>query len=186
MKPRALPVGAAARTVLARIAPAVDQARQIATEIGARPYQVFLVWGRWGGAERGDGTFRELARLQLVPNPLVEMMQFQRTPYSAGVLPVGTVRVSKISQSYTQPTLQGDALPNGDEFDLQDRRNDFFYEVTLDDRSPSENPERARFRLVGSPVLMPTRVSWEMQLERASEDRTNREAAQDRNRGRRG
>lgn len=185
MKPRVLPAGAAARTVLARIVPAIDNARQIATEIGARPYQVFLVWGRWGGEERGDGTFKETARMQLVPNPLVETMSFTRTPQSAGVLPVGAVRVSQISQSYTQPMLQGDALPTGGDFNLQDRKNDFFYEVTLDDRTPTENPERARFRLLSGPVLMPTRVSWEMQLERSSEDRTNREAGQDRARGRR-
>lgn len=185
MKPRALPPGAAARTVLARIAPAIDQARQVATNVGARPYLVFLVWGTWGGEQRGDGDFREAARLQLLPNPQVDTKQDTRTPYSAGVLPVGALRVSQISQSYTLPVLQGNALPNGHDFDLQNRRNDFFYEILLDDRSPSPEPERARYRLLGTPVLIPTRVSWEMQLEHSSEDRTNREAAQDRARGRR-
>lgn len=186
MKPRALPPGAAAQTVLARIAPAIDNARQIATNIGARPYQVFLVWGTWGGKERGEGTFVEKARLQLLPNPLVETMSFSRNPYSAGVLPVGSIRVSQISTSYTQPLLTGGELPPGtQDFDLQNRRNEFFYEVVQDDRSPTENPERARFRLLSGPVLMPTRVSWEMQLERASEDRTNQEAARDRMAGRR-
>jgi len=183
MKPRALPAGAAARTVLARIAPAIDNARQVATEIGARPYQVFLVWGNWGGKERGEGTFGELARLQLLPNPKVEIMQFTNTPYSAGQLPVGALRVSGISSTYTQPVLQGERLPGERAFDKRNRRNDFFYEVILDDRSPSINPERARFRLLAGPTLMPTRVSWEMQLERSSDDRTNREARIDRSNG---
>jgi len=185
MRPRALPPGSAASTVLARIAPAIDRARQVATEIGARPYQVFLVWGTWGGRERGEGEFRERVRLQLLPNPLVETASFTRNPYSAGVLPVGSVRISQISTSYTQPVLTGNALPPGtQDFDLQDKRNEFFYELVQDDRSPTENPERARCRLLSGPVLMPTRVSWEMQLERSSEDRTNREAAHDRARGR--
>lgn len=183
MKPRALPAGAAARTVLARITPAIDSARQVATEIGARPYQVFLVWGTWGGKERGEGTFAELARLQLLPNPKVETVQFTNTPYSAGQLPVGALRVSGISSTYTQPVLQGDRFPNGHEFDKQNRRNDFFYEITIDDRTPSEDPERARMRLLSGPTLMPTRVSWEMQLERSSDDRSNREARIDRARG---
>jgi hypothetical protein len=184
MKPRALPIGAAARTVLARIAPAIDNARQVATEIGARPYQVFLVWGTWGGRERGEGDFGEVARVQLLPNPKVETMQFTSTPYSAGQLPVGAVRVSGISTSYAQPVLQGDELPNGQRFDKQKRTNEFFFEVVQDDRHETINPERARMRLLSGPVLIPTRVSWEMQLERSSEDRTNREARIDRANGR--
>ena len=184
MKPRPLPAGTAAHTVLARIAPAIDQARQVATEIGARPYQVFLVWTTWGGKERGDGEQKEVARLQLLPNPKIETVEFQRNPYSAGVLPVGSVRVMGISATYSQPVLQGDRLPNGQEFDKQNRKNDFFYEVIQDDRSPSENPERARMRLLSGPVLKASSVSWEMALERSSEDRTNREARGDKARGR--
>ena len=184
MKPRALPAGSAASTVLARIAPAIDRARQVATEVGARPYQVFLVWGTWGGRERGEGTFAEVARLQLLPNPKTEVVEFSRNPYSAGVLPVGSVRVSQISTGYSQPVLSGNTLPNGQEFDLQNRRNEFFYEIVQDDRSPTENPERARMRLLSGPVLKSTNVAWEMVLERSSDDRTNREARQDKNRGR--
>lgn len=174
----------AANTVLARIAPVIDQARQVATEIGARPYQVFLVWGTWGGRERGEGTFVEVARLQLLPNPKTEVVEFSRNPYSAGVLPVGSVRVSQISTSYSQRLLSGDMTPNGQDFDLQNRRNEFFFEIVQDDRSQVENPERARMRLLSGPVLKMTNVAWEMVLERASEDRTNREAGRDRNRGR--
>jgi hypothetical protein len=180
MKPRALPAGAAARSVLARISPAIDRARQVATEIGARPYLLFLVWGTWGGEQRGEGDFKEVARLQLLPTPRIEDPSFARTPFSAGVLPVGTLRVSQISASYTQPVLQGERLPNGQDFDLQHRRNDFFYELVLDDRGPAENPERSRMRLLAGPTLMPTRVSWELQLERTSEDRANKQAARDR------
>lgn len=158
----------------------VDDIRQIATDLGARPYRVFLLWTLAGGEERGEGDERLLAELELLPTPSVQdLTSITFAPYSAGKLPVGSVRVSQISTRYGEDVLAGNILPTGAQPDA--RRGDFFYEVReveglAGQCGPNEDglvrqPLRKRYRLLGGPYRVPTRVMYEVILERASEDR---------------
>lgn len=179
--PRPLPPGGFARTLVARLGPVADNIRQIATNMGARPYRVFLIWTITGGAERGEGTEQLVHEEELLPTPEVQdLTSIALQPYSAGKLPVGAVKVSQISTSYGEDVLAGRLLPDGRK--PNERRGDFFYEVrevaaVAAPCGPSEEglvrePERKRFRLLSGPYRPPTRVMYEVVLERSSEDRT--------------
>lgn len=178
---RPLPPGGFARTLVANLGPIADNLRQIATNMGARPYRVWLVWTTTGGAERGEGTERVVHEEELLPTPLVlDLTAIAFNPYSAGKLPVGSVKVSQISTSYGEDVLTGTILPTGAKPD--GKRGDFFYEVReVEDLGapcgPSEDglvrqPERKRFRVLSGPYRLPTRAMYEVVLERSSEDRT--------------
>lgn len=95
-----------------RLAPRADKIRQKLTDFGLRPYDVFLVWTRWDGEERGEGYERELRRVRIVPNPKVEdLTSISLSPYAAGILPVGSIRLSEISISLTADDLAGRTIP---------------------------------------------------------------------------
>lgn len=170
----------------------VDRARQLYTKFGLRSDRVFLVWTKYTGEERGEGEEKEVARLELLPTPRVsDRTSIQFAPYSAGVLPVGSVTVDQISAQFTVEVLLGkrvpdEACPPGSDIP---QPNDFFYEIVNDDRgvaSPAgcgpENLQmalrrgssvlpRARFRIVGFPELLEGNVQYKVALERISEDR---------------
>src|SRR5689334_10543435 len=112
--PRPLAPGQFEHTLAARLGPVADKIRQIATNMGARPYRVYLVWTISGGAERGEGVERLVHEEELLPTPLVlDLTSIALQPYSAGKLPVGSVKVSQISTSYGEDVLSGVILPNG-------------------------------------------------------------------------
>ncbi len=175
--PRVRPNPNPGRSLLARLAGSpgkvgvVDRVRQIATNLGARPHRVFLVWTRWTGAFRGEGSEEELVRLELLPTPVVaDTTAVVWNPYSAGKLPVGAVGVREISAGqYTLEVLRGWKKPNGEAIDEQ--REGFFYEIAEDGRTEGREPGRARYRLMGDPFLAADNVEWRLVLERASEDR---------------
>jgi hypothetical protein len=154
----------------------VDRARQIATRLGTRPLRVFLVWTRWDGEERGEGHEREIAREELLPTPKVsDLTSLALSPFSAGKLPVGSVRVSEISATYPVDRLLGTTLPptNPPLDHPIDKLTTFFVEIIGDGRH-GERPgeERRRFRVLGTPSPAVSGTQWEMLLERAGEDRT--------------
>lgn len=150
----------------------IDRARQIAVNMGARPYRVELVWTTWTGAERGEGTERELARLELLPSPQVtDLTSVALNAFSAGKLPVGSVRLSEVSAGrYTEDLLRGLRLPDGSRLD--ERKNDFYFDVHEDGRNlaPDELAERKRFRVMAGPHLSSCCTQYSIVLERASKD----------------
>ena len=162
-KPEPLSGPAAARRTLAhRLSPVADRLRQLNTRMGLRSLRVFLVWSKWGGATRGEGTETVTNRVELLPTPKVtDMASLSRRPYLAGVFSEGTVRVDEISSNaYTLdvlkglviPTVNGQGIPvNGQGVErTTDPTTDFFYEIVEDGRGDS-TPERMRFRLFGGP-----------------------------------
>lgn len=167
--PRLLTPQEASKTSAHRFAKRADGLRQIATRFGVRPYQVWLVWQGWTGDERGAGRVGELKRVALLPTPKLEdLSAVALDPRSGGVLPVGTVRLTRVSASLAADLLRGRAYPNlGDEIgpDVE-----FFYEVREDGRA-GDNPIRERFRLAAEPMRRPGKVDWTILLERMSEDR---------------
>lgn len=191
-RPRPLSSDQARRTLVHRLAPRIDRARQYLTRFGLRPYRVTLVWTIWSGSERGEGTEQELpgGRLELLPTPKVKSLDTVSFRFfSGGVLPVGSVGVEKISALYTQDQLTGLAIPNA----VFTRRNDpprlssaeqlppkpsnnslpdpydFFWEVVEDGRG-DDPPVRSKYRLAAWPMRQPGNAEWTVILERVSND----------------
>jgi hypothetical protein len=96
-----------------RLAPKVDRIRARTVEAaGLTPYDVFLVWTHWTGRERGEGEEQELRRHRIAPSPVVEdLSNVSLALMSAGVLPVGSLRLSSISTRYTADELHGRLVP---------------------------------------------------------------------------
>jgi hypothetical protein len=176
-KPKQLTPERAGRSLIARLAGhtgkvgLVDKVRQIATNLGDRPYCVDLVWTRWSGSEIGAGEETEFARVPILPNPIVrDLTSVLQNPFSAGILPVGSVRVTEISAGQmNEDLLRGFTIP-GD--DPRPADVDFFWEVRFDGRGARINhpSERARYRLLGVPYYDADNVQYQVLLERASQD----------------
>lgn len=104
---------------------AVDGARQMITDLGLRPYRVFLVWVGWTNDVDGDGLAQGLEatlqaseegvgraillkEVELLPTPDVSGLDALGGEVEAtGLTERGTLTVSKISPGYTEDQLQG-------------------------------------------------------------------------------
>lgn len=162
--------GVARGTLVHRIGRIADNARGIATRLGARPFRVFMVWEQWSGGERGEGTVTTTTRIELLPTPKIENIDALVSPTTiAGTIPTGNIRIRDVSSyEYTQEVLSGTLMPNQSD-KIPDPYN-FFYEVVEDDRH-GVNPRRMSFRLTAPPALIATSAMYVLLLERISEDR---------------
>jgi hypothetical protein len=148
----------------------VDRVRQVATDLGARPLRVFLLWTTWTGERRGEGEERVLEEVEILPTPVVsDPTAIARNPYAAGTLPVGTVSVTEISSGqYSEDVLRGWRRPSGEKLDQL--KGDFCWVVREDGRTAGREPERRRFRVFGDVYLDAEGVQFKVMLERSSPD----------------
>ncbi len=143
----------------------MDRVRQFATKFGIRPSRVFLVHTVFGGAERGEGTAREISRVELLPCPrVISLDAVAMTPQTAGIVPIGSIRVERISVTYTLDTLKGRMVPRENEARIPENVS-FHYEVYEDGRGDAE-PEVMRFRLAADPFRRAGKIDWVVNLER--------------------
>jgi hypothetical protein len=143
----------------------VDRVRQVATRFGLRPYRVFLVWTQFGGAERGEGTEREVARIEILPAPkVISLDSVALAPQTAGILPMGSIRVEKISVSLTLDQLKGRMIPVPHEDHIPVTYS-FHYEVREDGRGDTA-VEIMKFRLASDPFRRAGKIDWVVNLER--------------------
>jgi hypothetical protein len=178
----------ASNSLANRISTSLDRARQAKVDIGLRPYRILLTWTYSTGDERGQGLEEIYYREELLPTPRIEGLGgVAINPYSAGALPVGSIRVSKISARYDHDFLTGRVLPQPFiqtfKEPIRPPQVDFFYEVHEDGRtSPPQLgickvpavvtvpfiSIRQKYRL----SMQPERKSfgWILGLERMSED----------------
>lgn len=192
-----------------RLAPRVDKLRQRLVSFGLRPYNVFLVWTHWSGLERGEGAETELRRIQLIPNPLVEDLSgVTLNPFTAGLLPVGSIRISQISMSLNEDNLTGKLIPGQAYFagcalqtlgvpmapDVLARTSgenigthsdsmvrDHIFEPNdffYEVVEDVPNAQRKKYRLLSTPFRRPGKFDWTLMLERVSEDRARSGASQ--------
>lgn len=185
-----------------RLQPTVDRLRARMTRFGLRPYQVFMVWTRWSGAERGEGAEHELARIEIVPRPKVDdLTRVSLSPFSAGILPVGSLSVSEVSGMLTADNLRGYAVPGQAYVDscrvqpasplggtpvgevglsaLQQARGDGTSELHVPEPydffyevvEDRAGSTRAKFRLFSEPFRDAGKFQWKFVLERIAEDR---------------
>lgn len=157
-----------------RLGPRVDRIRQIATRLGVRPMRVWLVWTQFSGDERGEGRETEVKRMEILPTPKVENLDsVAMSAFSAGVIEVGSIRVSRISSMFTDDLLRGRVagLTYGDAKHLNQRVS-FFYEVQEDGRALGGPAPLRKYRISTEPYRRAGKVDWTIVLERISEDRT--------------
>ncbi len=153
----------ASSTLAQRVMRSQDRARQKIARLGFRPYNVDLVWVKWTGTERGQGFEKVHLRVPLVPNPkLVDLSTINLSAVSTGILPIGSIRLDKISGCYTSDQLYGRLFADKG----TPHPFGFYYEVYEDGRGGVA--ERMKFR----PVATPTRraYGWQITLERISQD----------------
>jgi hypothetical protein len=187
-RPKPLTPRQAGNTLAHRLAPRVDRLRQFATRFGLRSYKVYLVWTRWAGEERGTGVESEVARMEILPTPVVTNLDTVAYRFfSGGVLPVGSISVKKISALYTSDQLRGLAVPGACFVEENDPPRpssaraiephatslpdplDFYWEVWEDGRG-DDPADRMKYRLSAVPWRHAGGVEWEAVLERVSVD----------------
>jgi hypothetical protein len=179
---RALSPHEARRTLANRLGPLGDRLRQIATNLGVRPYRVFLTWTVWQGGgpvERGEGTEKLLQRIEILPTPRVQSLDSLSFSLAhAGVIPIGSFRVDRITERLTEDVLLGKAFPwNPLPFGESPQEKhipepyEFFWEVWEDGRG-DDPPKHSRFRPMNRPMRRAGKLDWTIMLERASIDRT--------------
>jgi len=168
-RPHPLQPFQAKMTLANRLRGPVNRVRQIATDLGVRPYRVFLVWTTFDGEERGEGSEYELARVEILPTPKIgELTSLGMNPYSQGFASTGSLRLEKISAGFTQPQLMGLEVPGRGQLQNMSNNVDFWYEMREDGRG-GDQPVPLRYRLASSPYRAAGKVSWSVMLERQDE-----------------
>lgn len=145
----------------------VDQAREVATLVGARPYRLFLCWSKWP-AEIGEGRGSTPCRYEVLPRPRVTGYgSLLRNPMLIGVVPEGTIRVSEVPLWLPYEALKGRRHPEqraeapGPEQGVR-----FWYEVEADSRDPTQAAQA--YRLGSEPERDEENAQWLLALERQS------------------
>ena len=159
------------RTLIASLGPCVDSIRNLYTCLGARPYQINLVWTRWSGGERGCGAEDIVGVHRLLPTPKVGDMNRMRKELSPiGIDEVGELYVSELSPRLSEDTLMGRDLVVTRGCPIPTDVN-FYWEVFFPTASGS-GPRR-RYVPKSAASLNATRFQWTINLLKASEDRTH-------------
>lgn len=174
-RPRPLSPFEAKRSLANRLVGPADRLRQFATRLGVRPYRCFLVWTKFTGDERGEGDELLIARIELLPTPkLSELTGIQLLVYGGGNLPTGSLRIEKVSETFTEGQLMGRQIPGREPGVEIPQPVDFFYEIVEDGRD-LQVPIPTRYRLFGVPYRAAGKVSWTLLLERQDDAPTRRE-----------
>lgn len=146
----------------------VDAIRQIATDLGARPYRVFLVWTLWSGEERGEGVESIVREEEILPVPKVaELSGIQLQLLDIGLDEQGAVQISQISPRYTENQLLGRKQDGSGVA----KNETFSWEVRLDKGDMSDLKRRRRFMIKGVPSFKADSLMWSVNLIRAGSDR---------------
>jgi len=153
-------------TLAPKLAPCVDQIRDLYTKFGMRPYTVNLVHTRSAGGARGYGVEQVISVVPVLPTPKIESISsLDMSRFSVGGDESGSLRVSQISTRFTEAQLLGrtdndDSIPD----DLN-----FFYEIAFTRNGLA--PTLRRMYPSSVPQLSPGGFEWEIQLTRSNVDR---------------
>lgn len=141
-----------------------DDMRQIAVDLGARPYTVHAVCIRWSGGEQGRGDPVVVSDVALKPTPeLRGISAWERSLESGGVTERGDSTLIGVSPRYTEDELTGYLLPASVE------AHERFLEVRIDERDGTTT--RRRFVLHKAPERRPTDLDWRLTLRKQEGDR---------------
>jgi len=151
----------AGRSLIESLADVVDDARQIAVDLGARPKTVHAVRVRWSGGEIGRGEPLVVADVALLPTPKVSESGLDRPLSSGGAQERGDVVLTGVSTRYTEDELAIYLAAAGVE------AHEAFFEIRLDERDGSTT--RRRYTLAKPPERR--LFDWRVTLRRQDTDR---------------
>jgi len=150
-----------------KLIPVVDRIRDLYTQLGARPYRVWIIRTRFAGQRRGVGVEQVTHELELLPTPLVvDLRSLSEMVTPVGVNEQGIVQLQYISGRYTEEQLIG-VGPEGSPVASNET---VYYEIEFfrADGGPSE---RRRFRLDSAPQYNSTQFQWLVTLGSTIENR---------------
>jgi hypothetical protein len=148
-----------------QIAGLVDDARQLAVDVGLRPYEVWSVVVRWSGGERHRGTPSILWEQPFLPVPKVTgVSEVDRDLRAGGAVKRGTIRLEKLSARYTQEQICT-LFPSPEQLG---RADEHFIETRIDGRDGSRTV-RARYVVSGTPERRP--LDWTVKLTKQDANR---------------
>lgn len=159
------PSQAPERSLAEEMGAVVDDARQLLTDFGLRPYRVFSVLYQWSGGEVGRGRITLVREAEFLPTPLVDLRPVRTTPRNAGKVEEGVVHLREVSSRYTEEQISGLLFQEG----LQPGQEGFV-EVLHDGRD-GPAPKRRRFQVTGAPWHDAERFEWVTRMVRARPDR---------------
>lgn len=111
-------------TLMEDLGPVVDDAREIATEIGWRMREVKIQKIVWAGEFKGQGDADDRSKpvdvLTITPRPMVAesgrvVAQLVHRHGGAGMIEEGNLLVTNISMRYTEAEIKGTGLANNEE-----------------------------------------------------------------------
>jgi hypothetical protein len=148
----------------------VDNVRDLFTSLGARQYEVTLIWTRWSGGERGVGFETVVHALQILPTPEIsDLTAVSRELQAIGMEESGGIKISEISPRFDEDTLIGRAVVGPLGAPIPEDVS-FYWEVAY--TSAPESPSlRRRFVPKSAPNSDPTAFEWTIELLRAAGDR---------------
>lgn len=154
-----------AQSLVERLGTVADNLRQLYTDFGLRPYEVFSVVVRWTGGSRHRGVAQVVSETPFLPTPKVEQVaSVELAARAGGVVQRGTVRLSELSPRYTEDDIRvlfPRELLAGEEH---------FIEMRVDARDGST--ARKRYVVSGTPERRPGDFDWTVRLTKQDEDRT--------------
>lgn len=139
-----------------------DDIRQIATDLGARPYTVHAVRLRWTGGEVGRGEPEPSLDVQMLPTPDFRQ-SLDRPTDSSGAVERGDATLVGVSPRYTESDLEAMLGVSAD------AAEECFIEVRIDERDG--RTIRRRFTLAKPAERRPTKCDWRLVLRRYAGDR---------------
>jgi hypothetical protein len=153
-------------SLMSRLVPSIDKIRQVASDLGLRPYRVFMVHVLWTGDRPGDGQPVEISRREILPTPRIRDMSATTEVLSSfGRVEEGGIVVDRISAKLSEDDLLG-VTP-----DLLDpaiartgkRNGEFFWEVQ-ENRPGFPRTIPRRYVPSGTPTLMRGGLHWRLPL----------------------
>lgn len=150
-----------AKSLARKLIPVVDKARDIATQLGARPYRVRLVRTRWTGGRRGVGVEEIISLMEILPTPkVVDLNTLAEIVTPIGPTEIGLIQLQQVSGRYTEDILVG-VDPSGNKPAQSD---DLYYEIEFFrvDEQPSDHH---RFALATVPYYHATQCQWTITLD---------------------
>lgn len=153
------------QTLTAKLGCLADGIRDLNTIFGQRPYTVTLVFTRWSGGARNEGSEEVVSATPLLPTPKVvglDALVFRQE--TVGSIEDGDLRVTQISPSMTEDQLNGLGLGGAPIPDDQS----FFYEVGF---LQADGTTVRRRYTNDPPVYQPEKLGWVVKLKRQVNDR---------------
>lgn len=139
-----------APTLIDELVPTVDEIRAIHTDLGTRPYRVWLVWTRWSGGRRGDGVETVTSETEILPTPRIgELSGLAQLVKAIGRDEDGSVTLSEITLTLSEEDL----LPR----EIGDAQS-FYYEIR------EGEGRRRRYFPSSVPEKQASRVGWMVRL----------------------